>query len=114
MTLREMMARHARTVLTRPDHFGEELQFQPPGDVDPVTVRATVDRLDLVPDEMAGQVARRRARVAIPRDADVGVLAVPAGSKVILPMRVGDDPVTAKVLRIISQDEAMFLLEVQS
>lgn len=114
MTLREMMARHARTTLTRADHFGEEAVylFKAGGQR---TVRCVVDRLDV---EAAApnvpQVARLRAVVAIPRDATYGIETHVAGDRLQLAMRLGSAPVTTRIRRIVSQDEGMFLLEVDA
>lgn len=114
MTLRELMARHARTTLTRPDHFGEEViyLFKAGGER---TVRCVVDRLDVEPGAPnVPQVARLRAVVAIPRDASVGVEAFVPGDRIRMSMRLGAPAVTARVQRIVSQDEGMFLFEVEA
>jgi hypothetical protein len=105
MDLRAMMARHARTSLTRLDHHGEEITYTPAGG-EPRTVRAVVNRRDLQPiDPNVTRVARLFAIVTLPRDAEVGVLAVAPGDTLLLPMRLGEAPVVARVLEIVYQDD---------
>lgn len=115
MTLRELMARHARTTLTRLDHFGEEAIYVFKSGAPNRTVRCVVDRLDLEPSSPSvPQVARLRARVAIPVDDVVGVTAVVPGDKLQLSMRLGAAAVTTRLTRIVSQDEGMILVEVEA
>lgn len=115
MTLRETMARHARTTLTRPDHFGEEAVYLFKSGAENRTVRCVVERLDVEPGAPnVPQVARLRAVVAIPRDATVGVTTVVPGDRLQLAMRIGSASVTTRIRRIVSQDEGMFLLEVEA
>jgi hypothetical protein len=114
VTLRDLMARHARTTLTRPDHFGESAVylFKAGGTR---TVRCVVDRLDVEPSAPnVPQVARLRAVVAIPRDATDGIETHTSGDKMQLAMRLGAAAVTVRIKRIISQDEGMFLLELEA
>jgi len=108
------MARDARTVLTRPDHHGEQVTYRfKDGSPDRV-VRAVVDRLDSEPAASGTrEVATLRAVVAIPRDPTVGVESVEPGDQVVLAMRLGGPAAAARVARIQSQDEGLFLLEVE-
>lgn len=102
-----MMARHARTTLTRLDHYGEEILY-----VDR-TVRAVVERRDVEPlDGEMPAIARLTCTVFIARDAVTGITAVAPGDEVTLAMRLGDGDTVARVTRIISQDEGGFLVEV--
>lgn len=114
MTLRELMARHARTTLTRLDHFGEEATYVFTNGTTR-TVRCVVDRLGRVPSAPnVPQIAKLRAHVAIPVDATVGITAYTPGDKMELAMRLGAAPVTVKVTEPISTDEGMIVLEVEA
>jgi len=115
VTLRELMARHARTTLTRHDHFGEEVTYRLKAGGPDRVVRAVVNRLDVEPGAPnVPQVAKLRAIVAIPVDATVGITAVVPGDKILLSMRLGAAPELARVRRIESQDEGMIVVEVES
>jgi hypothetical protein len=114
MTLRETMARHARTTLTRPDHFGEVVVYRFKSGAPDRTVRAVVNRLDIEPGAPnVPQVGRLRALVAIPFDATDGITTVAPGDKIELALRLGAAAVVARVKRIESQDEGMFVVEVE-
>jgi hypothetical protein len=107
-----MMARHARVTLTRYSHHGEDILYRSAGGSE-VTVRAVVERRDVEPiDGVMPAIARLACTVFIARDATVGVLAIAPGDVVTLAMRLGDEPVDARVTRIVSQDEGGFLVEV--
>ncbi len=114
MTLRDLIASHARNPLTRLDHFGEFVTYVRAGAANR-TIRAVVNRLDVEP---AGptipQVAKLRAIVAIPVHATDGITSFVKGDKMLLAMRLGALPVVAYVTRIVSQDEGMFELEVEA
>lgn len=119
MTLRDTMARHARTVLTRSDHFGETVTFRakgaPSNGSQDRDVRAVVDRLDIEPAmPEARQVGKLRAIVALPRHATTGITAVTPGDRLLLAMRIGEAPSLARIKRIVSQDEGMFTVEVET
>lgn len=112
MNLKAMMARHARRVLVRLDHYGETVTYTPVGGV-AVQVQAVVERKDVEPlDEQISAVGRLLCQVFIARDAAVGVLAVAPGDTMTLALRMGAEPVAARVTRILSQDEGGFLIEV--
>lgn len=113
MTLRNLIARHARTVLVRADHFGEEVTYTPKGGA-PRTVRCVVDRQQLQREESSPQIARWRAVLAVPNDADVGITAFTAGDKVTLAMRLGDTDLVARAATLLAVDEGIFLIEVRS
>lgn len=115
MTLRETMARDARRTLTRLDHFGEDVVYRFKADDSTRTVRAVVNRLgvDRVTPGVP-QVGRLRAIVSIPFDDTVGVTAVEKGDVLELPMRLGGDVVTARIVDVISHDEGLWDLEVQA
>lgn len=116
MTLRNTMARHARTVLTRMDQHGEIVTYRFKSGANDRAVRAVVDRLDIEAAQpgLTQGVARQRATVAIPRSAEVGITSVSPGDRIVLAMRLGDEAVSARVKRIVSQDEGMFVLEVDA
>jgi len=115
MTLRDTMRRHAVGPLTRADHFGEEVTYVFKDGSPDRTVRAVVNRLDREPAAPgAMQVAKVRAIVVIPRDGDVGILTIDPGDKLSIAMRLGEEPAAARIIRIVSQDEGAFELEVEA
>lgn len=115
MNLREMAARHARDTLTRLDHFGEVVTYRAVGSPDQRQIRVGVKRLDLEPAASGvRQVARLRAVLDIPRDAETGLLTVSTGDQFTLAMRLGEEPRVARLRQILEQDEGMFLVEVDA
>jgi hypothetical protein len=115
------MARDARA-LANLNEFGEHITYIFKDGSPNRTVLAVVDRQDLEP--AAGnvqQVARLKAIVEIPNNSDTtvfgwvaddGIPRVQPGDKVLMVMRLGDVAVTARVTRVLSQDEGMFRVEV--
>lgn len=71
MTLRQTMARHARTTLTRLDHFGERVTRKRAGVADLVGVPCTIKRLGRRTAEQGFAVAFYRAEVFVPAGYDV-------------------------------------------
>jgi hypothetical protein len=119
MTLRDTMARHGRTVLTRSDHFGETIKVRPKGapsnGSQDRTVRAVVNRLDTEPAmPEARQVAKLRALVELANHATIGVTSVKPGDRLVLAMQMGAAEVVARITRVVSQDEGMFKVEVEA
>jgi hypothetical protein len=115
MTLRDLMALHARTTLVNLDHFGETVSYVPRDGSGARDVLAVVDRRGLEPARPGvPQGTRWVARVFVPRDDVVGVAAVADGDRIVLAMRLGDDPKSCRIERIVSQDEGAFELEVMS
>lgn len=113
MTLRDLQARHARGILTDAAYTGEELTYQFRDGSPDRTIRAQVTRLLLEPEAGASQVARLRARVRIPIDDTVGVTAVAKGDRVVLPMRLGETPVAARIRQVVSQGNGFVTVEVE-
>lgn len=108
MTLRDMMARHARTQLVRADHFGESVTFHGrEGDV--VTFLAVVDRKQL---EQMGSSAVRAADVFIPRHATAGVEAIVPGDDLTVVLVEGGAPVRCRIAEVLSADSGGFLVRV--
>ncbi len=111
-----MMARHARTTLVRTDHGGELVTYTPAGGTAFADLAVVVQRRDVEP-VVPGvrQVARLVAEVFVPRgDGTTGPAAVVPGDTMTLAMRLGADPVDARVTRILSQDEGAFVVEVKA
>lgn len=108
-----MLPRHA-AALTRLDHHGEEFTYTPAGG-SPITVRGTVNRLDIEPAVPgATRTGRLLSTVFLPRVAGLGVLQVTPGDTVTVAMRLGEAAVVARVVRVVSQDEGAFLFEVKA
>lgn len=113
MTLRDLMKLHARTTLTNPDHFGEEVIYHAKAGGGRV-VRCVVDRLGRQPALGAvPQIARNRAHVSIPVDEMVGIAVTVPGDRIELAMTLGGARVMTHVRERVSQDEGMFVLEVE-
>lgn len=108
MTLRDMMARHARTTMVRADHFGESVTFHGRlGDV--VTFLAVVDRKQL---ETMGNSAVRAADVFIPRHATAGVEQIVDGDELEVALVEGGTPVRCRIAEVLSADPGGFLVRV--
>lgn len=115
MTLRDTMARDARKTLTRLDHFGEVVTYVFKSGAPDLAVNAVVDRLDIdTSDPNVVQVGRKRAHVAVPFHSTEGVTAFQQGDRIRLAMRLGEDAVDARIKRIVSQDEGLWIFEVEA
>lgn len=111
MTLRETMARDA-IALTNANEFGEEITYVFKDGTPDRQILAVVDRQDTEPAAGAApQVARLKAIVEFANHATAGVTAVAPGDKLLLPMRLGQEAVTARITRVISHDEGMWRVE---
>lgn len=108
MTLRDMMARHARTTMVRADHFGESITYYA-REGDSVMCLAVVDRKQLEP---MGSSAVRAADIFIPRHATDGVLAIANGDQIEVALTEGGTPVLCRIAEVLSQDAGGFLLRV--
>lgn len=111
-----MMARHARGILgdTR-GGFAEPVTYRFKRGLPDLTFNAVVKRLDLQPATIQSpEVTKRRANVEVPRHATLGVLTVAKGDTIELPMRIGDEPKECRITRIVAQDDALFVLEVEA
>lgn len=116
MTLRDLMNRHARSILgDSRTGFAEPVTYRPKSGEER-TFFATVQRLDLQQSTnlSAGKVQKRRARVEIPRHETDGVLAVAKGDSIVLPIRIGDEPVECYIISVPAQDDALFVVEVEA
>lgn len=116
MTLRGLMNRHARAILgNTTGGFAEPVVYRfHSGDPDR-TFAAVVKRLDLqASTPLSGKVAKRRARVEIPRHATAGVLQVAKGDSIVLPIRVGDEATECLIVSVPAQDDALFVVEVEA
>ena len=109
------MARHARSILgDATGGFAEPITYRFHSGAADRTFNAVVKRLDLNGSTpFAPQVAKRRANVEIPRHATAGVLQVAKGDSIVLPMRIGDTPVECTIKNIQSQDDALFVVQVE-
>lgn len=114
MNLRQLMARHARTVLVRKDHHGEDVLYQFKDGTPDRTITAVVNRQDIAPAQPGSvlEIGQRTAIVWIPRHETAGVLAIAPGDRLELALRLGDEAVSARIRRVVSQDEAGFEVEV--
>lgn len=117
MSLRDTIARHARTTLVRADHHGETVRyvFKNPDGEDDRTFLAVVNRLDNVAAAPGvPQVAHLRATIFLPRHGTDGVLAVAPGDRIEVAMRLGSAAVLTRIQSILEQDEGGFLVEVHA
>lgn len=106
-----MMARHAAGALVRSDHHGEDVVLVRADDTE-VTVAAVVDRMDIEPSDVTPRAARLMAMVFLPM-ATIGTAPAP-GDRLRLAMRLGGTATTARITRIVTQDEGGVLVEVKS
>lgn len=113
MTLRETMARHARTTLVRLDHHGEEVTYHFQDGTPDRVVQAVVDRRRLEPRDGDTRLAAMTATVFLPRHDTLGVEAFTDGDEITLPMRLGATPVRRRITELLSEDEGGFELEVR-
>ena len=116
MTLRDLAARHARSILGNTQGgFAESVTYRfASGDPDRVFA-AMVKRLDLQPATPSSRAStRRRVQIEIPRHATAGVTSIAKGDSVLVATREGEDPVECQLVRIVSQDSALFVVEVEA
>ena len=111
MTLRETIARHARNVLNRADHFGEAVTYLPQAGGS-IALRAVVDRRDIQPEELSPRVGRAAAYVFVPT-ADLTDYPQP-GDRITLAITLGESASTCRITNVIEEDEGGVLVEVQS
>lgn len=115
MTLRDLMDLHARTTLVRADHFGETVTYVYRDDNDPKDIPAVVHRLGRQPARPGvPQGTRLVAHVFIPRDPTTGIAQFNDGDKLLLAMRLGDEPRPCRIEQVLEEDEASYLFEVMS
>lgn len=107
MTLRQTMARHARTALTRLDHFGESVTRRRKNVADLAGLRVTIRRLGRRRWEEGVQVAFYRAEVFVPAGLDVQ-----AADELLFPMVEGGESTPNRVDGLISSDANGSLWEV--
>lgn len=107
MNLRQTMARHASTVLTRLDHFGEQVRRVRAG-TDPIVVPVTINRRGREFDPQTGiRAAFRRAEVFTPAGYDVK-----AADTLWFAMEEGDEETGNRVEALIRRDAGGSLWEV--
>lgn len=114
MTLRDLMSRHARMIAgATQSGLAEAVTWVFKDGSPEVTFTAVVKRLDLQPATLSSPAAtRRRVQIEVPRHATLGVLRVTKGDRVRVATRIGDDPVDCDIVRIVGQDDALFVVEV--
>jgi hypothetical protein len=116
VTLRDLMNRHARAILGGAvAGLAEDVTYRFKSGDPERTFKAIVKRLDLQPSTpLSPQVTKRRAHVEIPRHATVGVLTIAPGDALVLAMRIGGDAAECRIGRIVGQDDALFVVEVEA
>ncbi len=114
MTLRDMMARHARGPLTSLAHMGELVTHIAAGTNVEREIRCGVNRLEVEPSGPGvREIGRLRAILDIPNDATIGLTSVSAGDRFVLAMRIGGTAKACRLKRTISKDEGMIVVEVE-
>lgn len=116
MALRDLMARHAREIAGATQTGLAEAVTWVFRDGSPErSFSAVVKRLDLQPATASSPASsRRRVQVEVPRHATLGVLTVAKGDKIRVAVRIGEDPVDCSIVRIVGQDSALFVVEVEA
>jgi hypothetical protein len=112
VTLRDLMAQHARGVLTRPDHCGEPVTWHFASGAADRSFNAVVNRLMLEQLNSVGTVAAvvKAATVFVPNDSTLGVTSVADGDEISVALRLGAAPVRCRVAEVLSEDEGGFLV----
>lgn len=116
MTLRDLAARHARHILGNTQGgFAESITYRfANGDPDRVFA-ALVKRLDLQQSSpLARPITKRRLQIEIPRHATAGVLRIAKGDSILVPTRIGEDPTECSIVRMVAQDDSLFVVEVEA
>ncbi len=116
MTLRDLASRHAKAILgsTRTG-WAEDVTWRFKSGAPERTFAAVVKRLDLQPATPSSRATtRRRVQIEIPRDDVAGVTAITKGDTVLCVTREGEDPVECQLVRVVSQDSALFVVEVEA
>jgi hypothetical protein len=115
VTLRAMMNRHARAILGNVEGgFAEIVTYRFKNEDPDREIAVIVKRLDLEPaTPTTPQVTKLRANVEIPRHATLGVLTIEKGDAIVLAMRIGGTAEECRIRRIVSQDDALFVVQVE-
>lgn len=114
MTLREIMQRHAQGPLVNPSHFGELVTYEFKDGSPERSFNAVVERLGIEAAQPGSVrfIGTRVAVVEFPRHATLGVESIADGDRIRVPMQVGEVPVSARIRKILTQDEAAWKVEV--
>lgn len=111
MTLRDLMKRHARTVLTSPEHHGEVAELYPAGGGTSRQVRVTIARKGRQ-SSVGGEVLGHLAVVWIPNDATIGITQFVPGDKIEFAMQEGGASAQHPMYDLAAHDAAGFLINV--
>jgi hypothetical protein len=110
------MSRHTTSILGDADGgFAEQVTYQFRDGSPERTFMAVVKRFGLSsPNPQARQVAKRSANIEIPRHATLGVLSVQSGDTITVALRIGDDATEHRIVDVVAQDDAMFVVRVEA
>lgn len=111
MTLRNLMKRHARTVLTSPEHHGEAATLYPSGGGTSRQVRVTIARKGRQRSD-DGRITGLMAEVWIPNDAEVGITAFRAGDELEFAIMENGEAARHRLSELLGHDGAGFLVRV--
>lgn len=111
MSLRETIARHAKDVINRADHFGESVTYVPQSGPS-VALRVVIDRQNVEPMEGSTRVARLSAFVFLPTS-DLPAYPQP-GDRLTMVMTLGEAATTCRITNVIDEDEGGVMCEVQA
>ncbi len=107
-----MLKAHALAMATASGGFFESITYRVNGST-LKTIRAAIDRDDMLPMNEDGRGRTRRAMLRVPVDVTYGLTAVTVmKDKVDVPLRVGSETTTTcTIARIVLQDAGFWLLE---
>jgi hypothetical protein len=115
VSLRDLMNRHARAIQGGTvASLAEDITYRFNSGDPERTFKAVVQRRQLEPSSsLTTRIAKRRARIEVLRHATAGVLTIAKGDSIVLPLRIGDEPVECDIVNIVDQDDALFVVEVE-
>lgn len=111
MTLRDLMKRHARTVLTSPAHHGEAATLYPAGGGASRQVRVTISRKGRQRTD-DGRITGLMAEVWIPNDASVGIVQFVPGDEIEFAIVENGEAARHRLSELLGHDGAGFLVRV--
>lgn len=113
MTLRDLQRMHAGLIAATAFGPGETIEFAETPASTPVEVRAVINRIGFVPDGETDTVVER-TRIAIPNQSELGITAVPDGSRVRFPRREGEAAIWWRLVDVVSSDAGWWVLDAEA
>jgi hypothetical protein len=111
MSLKDLMLQDAVNVIMHKGEFAEEITYTSYGGVAKV-INAVVVRNKLQPDsQVNNKVLAGQAEIQIANNATYGIEVIYKGRDLVsLPERLGEDPITYRIVDILGQDDGIWHL----